>query len=116
MNRTVSSERPFGALSDSISVTKPYLYWSTSMRRTVSTVSRTAGIPKLHPQRFQGPRVEPCEAAQAARFSPGATCFNTRRHAVDNESKSDFADSHPKLRRIAVLARFAGTPIAESTW
>ena len=34
MKRTVSSDRPFGALSDSISVSNPYLYWSTSIRRT----------------------------------------------------------------------------------
>jgi hypothetical protein len=33
-----------GALSDSMSVTNPYLYWSTSRRRTRSTVSCTAGI------------------------------------------------------------------------
>src|SRR5690242_2251266 len=44
MNRTVSSERPLGAFSDSMSVTNPYLYWSTSIRRTLSTVSCTAGI------------------------------------------------------------------------
>src|SRR6185312_16123378 len=49
MNRTVSSERPLGAFSDSISVTNPYLYWSTSIRRTCSTVSCTAGIlPSAH--------------------------------------------------------------------
>src|SRR5260370_23046847 len=44
MKRTMSSERPLGALSDSISVTNPYLYWSTSMWRTRSMVSCTAGI------------------------------------------------------------------------
>src|SRR5271170_523501 len=49
MNRTVSSDRPLGALSDSISVSNPYLYWSTSIRRTWSTVSCTAGIrPSAH--------------------------------------------------------------------
>src|SRR5712691_2236265 len=49
MKRTVSSERPLGAFSDSISVTNPYLYWSTSIRRTCSTVSCTAGIvPSAH--------------------------------------------------------------------
>src|SRR6476646_2451561 len=49
MKRTVSSDRPFGAFSDSISVTNPYLYWSTSIRRTWSTVSCTAGIlPSAH--------------------------------------------------------------------
>src|SRR6476660_6251183 len=44
MKRTMSSERPLGALSDAISVTNPYLYWSTSMWRTRSMVSWTAGI------------------------------------------------------------------------
>src|SRR6266699_1765219 len=44
MKRTMSSDRPLGALSDSMSVTNPYLYWSTSMRRTRSIVSCTAGI------------------------------------------------------------------------
>src|ERR1039458_10062324 len=49
MKRTVSSESPLGAFSDSISVTNPYLYWSTSMLRTRSTVSCTAGIlPSAH--------------------------------------------------------------------
>src|SRR5580693_2207330 len=44
MKRTVSSDRPLGALSDSISVTNPYLYWSISMLRTRSMVSCPAGI------------------------------------------------------------------------
>ena len=44
MKRTMSSDRPLGALSDSISATNPYLYWSTSIRRTCSTVSCTAAI------------------------------------------------------------------------
>src|ERR1700730_12498515 len=49
MKRTVSSDRPLGALSDSMSVSNPYLYWSTSIRRTCSTVSCTAGIlPSAH--------------------------------------------------------------------
>src|SRR5262249_49697941 len=49
MKRTISSESPLGAFSDSISVSNPYLYWSTSIRRTWSTVSCTAGIlPSAH--------------------------------------------------------------------
>src|SRR5262244_671590 len=48
MKRTMSSERPLGAFSDSISVSNPYLYWSTSIWRTRSTVSCTAGIELLH--------------------------------------------------------------------
>jgi hypothetical protein len=34
MNRMMSSLRPFGALSLSMTVSKPYLYWSTSILRT----------------------------------------------------------------------------------
>src|ERR1700710_602374 len=45
MKRTVSSDRPFGALSDSISVSNPYRYWSPSIRRTPSTVSFTPAYP-----------------------------------------------------------------------
>src|SRR5665213_2938775 len=45
MNRTVSSDSPLGALSDSITVSNPYRYWSTSIRLTRSTVSCTAAIP-----------------------------------------------------------------------
>src|ERR1700761_6677937 len=44
MKRTVSSDRPFGAFSDSIIVSNPYRYWSTSIWRTRSTVSCTAAI------------------------------------------------------------------------
>src|SRR5262249_11618695 len=40
MKRIVSSLRPFGAVSVSISVTKPYLYLSPTTARTVSAVSR----------------------------------------------------------------------------
>src|SRR5690606_5336175 len=57
MNRMISSLSPFGALSLSISVSKPYLYWSTSIRRTCSMVSCTAGISILHSCRSQGPAV-----------------------------------------------------------
>src|ERR1700722_6441135 len=55
IKRTVSSDKPLGALSDSINVSNPYRYWSTSIRRTRSTVSCTAGILFLR-SRFQGPR------------------------------------------------------------
>src|ERR1043165_1694841 len=44
MKRTISSFRPLGALTDSISVKKPYLYLSTSIALTRATVSCTAGI------------------------------------------------------------------------
>src|SRR5258708_32850310 len=39
MKRTVLSSRPRGAFSDSISVTKPYLYFSPASERAVSAVS-----------------------------------------------------------------------------
>src|SRR3546814_9243006 len=47
MKRTVSSLSPMGARSDSMSVVKPYLYFSPTLS-TVSTVSRTAAISMLH--------------------------------------------------------------------
>src|SRR5690606_8696075 len=57
MNLMMSSSRPLGALSVSIEVSNPYLYWSTSIVRTCSIVSCTAGIGVLHPCRSQGPAV-----------------------------------------------------------
>src|SRR3569833_4219864 len=55
MKRTVSSERPFSAFSDSMLVSNPYLYWSTSIRRTCSTVSCTAGsFPSAHGGKDRG--------------------------------------------------------------
>src|SRR3546814_10937601 len=45
MQRTISSFRPLGAVSASMSVTKPYLYLSSA--RTCSTVSRLAAIQLL---------------------------------------------------------------------
>src|SRR3546814_818597 len=45
MKRTISSFRPLGAVSASMSVTKPYLYLSSA--RTCSTVSRLAAIQLL---------------------------------------------------------------------
>src|SRR5215212_8923188 len=44
MNLTISSFRPLGAKSDSMSVVKPYLYLSTSISLTSSIVSRSAMI------------------------------------------------------------------------
>ncbi len=65
----MSSERPLGAFSISMSVAKPYLYWSTSIERTCSIVSCTAGICLSHLSRFQGPRVD--ETGRRARpFRP----------------------------------------------
>src|SRR5215207_1993890 len=42
MKATISSDRPLGALSDSISVVKPYLYLSTSIFLMRSSVSKSA--------------------------------------------------------------------------
>src|SRR5262245_18031747 len=47
MKRITSSDRPLGALTDSMSVKKPYLYLSTSISRTRATVSCTAGMALL---------------------------------------------------------------------
>src|SRR5208337_1813058 len=58
MYLTMSSLRPLGATSDSIGLTNPYLYASTSIERTRSTVSWTAAINEISsPWRFQGPPV-----------------------------------------------------------
>ena len=58
MYLTMSSLRPLGATSDSIGLTNPYLYASTSIERTRSTVSWTAAINDISsPWRFQGPPV-----------------------------------------------------------
>src|SRR5262245_61584579 len=44
MKRMVSSVRPFGAVSVSMSVTNPYLYFSPVTARTVSIVSGEVAI------------------------------------------------------------------------
>jgi len=54
MNRTVSSERPFGAFSDEICVSKPYLYWSLIWRPDRDGLLYSRHL--TPPQRFQGPR------------------------------------------------------------
>ena len=69
----------------------------------------------LHPQRFQGPRVE-FDGFQAACISPGAIRFSTSCQALANISMSDLVDSQPKLIRIAAWASAGGAPIAARTW
>src|SRR4051794_5887710 len=44
MNRTMSSLNPLGAVSDSISVKKPYLYFCSVTARTCSAVSSVAAM------------------------------------------------------------------------
>src|SRR3972149_3884894 len=44
IRRTMSSLRPLGAVSDSMSVMKPYLYFSAAIDRTCSAVSTFAAI------------------------------------------------------------------------
>src|SRR5688572_27007683 len=128
MKRTVSSDKPFGALSDSMSVTNPYLYWSTSMRRTRSIVSCTAGI-HSPPLRLQGPWVG-FRSVWSVRFPVGAPlqaaiscCFPdlyrlsaSLAQAFRNASISASVEEYPKLRRMAPRARPVGTPMAASTW
>src|SRR5579871_4130225 len=103
MKRTVSSERPFGALSDSISVTKPYLYWSTSMERTRSTVSCTAGIQILL-------IAAAAKAADWMQFQAASVrlrfVIETYRRAKTSRKRatSAFVEFHPRLARIALRA------------
>src|ERR1700736_2956452 len=78
MKRTVSSDRPLGALSDSISVSNPYLYWSTSMRRTRSTVSCTAGIlPSAAVSRTAG-WIGRCYGRTCLWFASSSACLRSR--------------------------------------
>ncbi len=56
MKRTVSSDRPFGALSDSMTVSNPYLYWSTSITADLIDGLLYGRHVSLR-SRFQGPRV-----------------------------------------------------------
>src|SRR6476646_1716034 len=128
MNRTVSSERPLGAFSDSISVTNPYLYWSTSIRRTCSTVSCTAGIlPSAHGCKDRGLDlsvmvgslfalrsflVAPPQAAFACLLSNDET---TLFQAVNSASRSASVVVQPRLTRTAPRESEGSTPIAAST-
>src|SRR4029078_3226165 len=114
MNRTVSSERPLGAFSDSISVTNPYLYWSTSIRRTCSTVSCTAGIlPSAHGCKDRGLdlsvmvgslcalRTFPVAPPQAAFACLLRNDETTLFHAVNRASRSAAVVVRPRLTRTA---------------
>src|SRR6476659_10036658 len=128
MNRTVSSERPLGAFSDSISVTNPYLYWSTSIRRTCSTVSCTAGIlPSAHGCKDRGLDlsvmvgslialrsflVAPPQAAFACLLSSDET---TLFQAVNSALRSASVVVQPRLMRTAPRKSEGSTPIAAST-
>src|SRR5499427_5292683 len=132
MKRTVSSQSPLGAFSDSMSVSNPYLYWSTSIRRTRSTVSRTAGI-SFPPLRFQGPRVgsmgRVVVGSSRFRQSPIAGCGQAARprFLLDSSARSFIQASRnksisfsrvldPMLTRIAPELSFSGTLMAASTW
>src|ERR1700678_3058510 len=134
MKRTVSSQSPFGARSDSISVSTPYLYWSASIRRTCSTVSCTAGI-SFPPLRFQGPRVGSMWVVYGQvrfRRSPIAGCGQAARPRLSLESLDKLARSFiqasrnrsisfslvlgPILSRIAPEMSLSDTPMAASTW
>src|SRR5450830_63182 len=140
MKRTVSSESPIGAFSDSISVTNPYLYWSTSIRRTCSTVSCTAGIlPSAHGFKDRGLDLSVMVgslialrsslvvvAPQAAKpelkpgFKPGFICFLSKDETTLVKALSRFSISpslvlQPRLTRTAPRASAGSTPIAAST-
>src|ERR1700757_3645434 len=94
--RTVSSLRPFGARSISISVTKPYLYFSPSSA-TCCLVSRAAED-----------MVSPHAAARGMR----ARCQNLTREAT-TASASALLEFQPKLTRIDERS---SRPIAARTW
>src|SRR5580700_7398668 len=130
IKRTVSSDKPLGALSDSINVSNPYRYWSTSIRRTRSTVSCTAGILFLR-SRFQGPRwiklerLLRCSLAErnllrtvqaVFRRSPLSRLLASFRQALRHESMSSSIVDQPRLSRTAPWATSRGYPIASSTW
>src|SRR5471032_514462 len=128
MKRTVSSERPLGAFSDSISVTNPYLYWSTSIRRTCSTVSCTAGIlPSPHGFKDRGldlsVMVGSLIASRSFLLAPphaASACFlssdeTTVFQAVSRRSTSASVVFQQRLTRTEPRARLGSTPIAAST-
>src|ERR1700730_16030049 len=132
MKRTVSSQSPLGAFSDSISVSNPYLYWSTLIRRTCSTVSCTAGI-SFPPLQFQGLRGGSMGSSMVglSRFlrSPIAGCGQAARprFPLDSPARSFIQASRnrlislspvlgPILSRIAPELSLSGTPMAASTW
>src|SRR4029079_4750176 len=131
MNRTMSSDRPFGALSDSISVTNPYLYWSTSMRRTRSIVSWTAGIhSSAHGSRpwqwtqdlgcrlwsvsVPG-RAPPPQAAISLWFPALYRLSASFSQAFRMLPTSPSEVEYPRLTRIAPRESSGGTPIAART-
>ena len=127
MKRTVSSDRPFGALSDSISVSNPYLYWSTSIRRTCSTVSCTAGI-LVSPCGFKDRsgcvgyglkalrRLPSAEAAQAAMIvRPLSSDSASFIQAFRKRSISASLVVGPVETRIAPRASAGSTPMAART-
>src|SRR5712664_2950134 len=131
MKRTVSSLSPFGAFSDSISVSNPYLYWSTSIRRTRSTVSCTAGIYSLHcgfkdrgldqsgrlwsVLRFRRSPIAGCGYAARPLFLPLDSPARSFIQALRKKSISFSALWGPILSRIAPELRFPATPMAAST-
>src|SRR3984957_19263782 len=129
IKRTVSSDSPFGALSDSINVSNPYRYWSTSIRRTRSTVSCTAGIlyPPLAVSRtavdqsrktitmFHG-RNHLLRTVQAVfRRKPLSRVSESFRQASRQRSMSASEVDQPRLSRTAPWANSRPNPIASST-
>src|SRR5215510_5781179 len=130
MKRTISSEWPLGAFSDSISVSNPYLYLSTSMRRTWSTVSCTAGIlPSAHGFKDRGLDWSvmvpikfwlgsPLSFGRRQAALPCVLLGNVRTsffQASRKQSTSSAAVENPRLTRIAPRARAGSTPMAAST-
>ena len=96
MKRTVSSDRPFGARSISMSVTKPYLYFSPAGG------DRYLGCLFCH-----------CCPHAAAR---GCARFRTRAHASATAFNSSAVVDQPKLTRMRIAPAPARRPSRVSTW
>src|SRR5215467_821997 len=132
MKRTVSSLSPLGAFSDSMNVSNPYLYWSTSIRRTRSTVSCTAGIYSLHCGfkdrgldrsgrlwsilRFRRSPITGCGHAARPLFPLLDSPARSFIQALRNKSISFSRVAGPILSRIAPALKSPGTPMAARTW
>src|SRR5438105_2728017 len=96
MKRTISSLRPLAAVSDSMSVVKPYLYLSTSMPLTSSIVSRSDMVVLY--------------AAMRARRR-ALIVFET---AIKRSTSSSVV-FQPRLTRMAPLTISGARPMAAST-
>ena len=107
MKRTVSSRQALGGLHRSRScVSKPYLYWSTSIFLTCSIVSWTAAISNLFAL-HSAARCRCVPNGRAARLGPrGRKCAMSRLRRRRADADADRAAARCQ----------AANPIASSTW